>query len=564
MKYWWLSDYHRVGREKAAVEALMADGGWFTLTRWAINEYRLSAEGVIKAHGAVYPVRLLYPDQFPAVPAWVEPQDKAVRWSAHQYGVGGVLCLELRPDNWSANANGADVLRSAYNLLLTENPLGQGAKERVHSGHRISDMQSYDWGRAPVLIGANCHSRLMRGVIEGVSALRWQADDSVWPVLIFDAADRARPQHPPSFDLGTVRLELPVVVGRAERPDAVPADRTALATALGVSIDSEIHKGGLVALAVGADAVTPYHSPDCDSVYERKWVVLPEEAGMRSGRQSSVAQKSVAVVGLGSVGSKVAEIMVRSGVVRFLLVDGDVLLPANLERHTLDWRDVGFRKAEAVRRRMSHIVPGASIDVIPANLSWQRSAKTHADQVERIAACDLIVDATGDAPSSLLLGAIAAENGRSFISATVFEGGLGCLIARSIPGRDPPYALGRAAYSAYCDVQNVAPPASGRRTYEALNEVGEPIVADDAAVTMGASHTARVALDILDDQVGDAETAWLLMGFKAGWLFTRHGHSISLDVGPPPPVAAPGDDAEARDFAIALAKEALDAANASR
>src|SRR4051794_11100571 len=63
----------------------------------------------------------------------------------------------------------------------------------------------------------------------GVSALRWQADDNVWPILVFDAADRARPQHPPSFDLGTLRLELPVVVGRVERQDTTPADRNALA-----------------------------------------------------------------------------------------------------------------------------------------------------------------------------------------------------------------------------------------------------------------------------------------------------------------------------------------------
>jgi molybdopterin/thiamine biosynthesis adenylyltransferase len=564
VNFWWLSDYGRVGSEKAAVEALAAEAGWFTLTRWTVNEFRFSAEGVITAHGAAYPVRLIYPDQFPSVPAWVEPQDKTVRWSGHQYGVGGVLCLELRPDNWTPSATGADVLHSAYNLLRTENPLGEGAKERVGSGHRISDMQSYDWGREPVLIGAGCLDRLRRGVSEGVAALRWQADDNVWPILVFDAADRARPQHPPSFDLGTLRLELPVVLGRVERPSLMPADRGSLAAALGVGLDPEIHKGGLVALAVGADEVTPYHSPDTASVYRRKWVVLPEETGLRSGRRAFAAEKTVPVVGLGSIGSKLAEMLLRSGVLRFLLVDGDVMLPANLERHTLDWRDVGFRKAEVVRRRLRHIMPGASVEVIPANLNWQRSAKNHADQVEHIAACDLIVDATGDPPTALLLGAIAAENGKPFLSATVFEGGLGCMIARSIPGRDPPYALGRVAYNAFCDERDVAPPLSGRRTYEALNEAGQPIVADDAAVTMAAAHAARVALDILDEQVGLGERAWLLVGFKAGWLFARHGHSIALDVGPPPPAAAPEDDPEVRDFAIALAKEALHAAEASR
>ena len=90
------------------------------------------------------------------------------------------------------------------------------------------------------------------------------------------------------------------------------------------------------------------------------------------------------------MGSKVAETLLRSGVYRFVLVDGDVMFPANLERHTLDWRDVGFRKANAVKRRLCHIVSGATVDVVAANLNWQRSAQTHTDQIESIAKCDLI------------------------------------------------------------------------------------------------------------------------------------------------------------------------------
>lgn len=563
MNFWWLTDSSRVRIEKDAVEELAAEGDWWTLSGWAINKFRFSAEGVITVHGASYAVRLVYPDQFPSVPAWVEPQDETARWSNHQYGAGGVLCLELRPDNWMPGATGADVLRSAHNLLMTENPLGDGAEGEVPSGHRISDLQSYDWGQEPVLIGAGCFDRLMRGVSEGVAALRWHADDNVWPILVFDAVDRAQPQHPPSFDLGTLRLELPVVMGRANRPDPSPKNRDDLATMLGIALDSAMNAKGLVAIAVGGDGIAPYHSPDAECVFERKWVVLPDETGLRSGRQHFAANKTVAVVGLGSIGSKIAEMLLRSGVIRFVLVDGDVVLPANLERHTLDWRDVGFRKAVAVSRRLRHIVPGITVDVIAANLNWQRSAKTYAHDFERIAASDLIVDATGSAPTTLLLGAVAAENGKPFLSVTAFEGGLGCTIARSIPGRDPPYVFGRTAFDAFCEEMNVEPPQSGTRTYEALSEAGEPMVADDAAVGIAAAHASRIALDILDDRVGPAETAWLLVGFRAGWLFTRHGHSIALDVPPPPPADTPGDDPEINNFVLALANEALDAAKDS-
>jgi molybdopterin/thiamine biosynthesis adenylyltransferase len=255
--------------------------------------------------------------------------------------------------------------------------------------------------------------------------------------------------------------------------------------------------------------------------------------------------------------------LVRSGIERLVLVDGDVFLPSNLERHILDWRDVGFRKAQAVKRRLLQIGPGAEVDVIDSNLNWQRSARTHARQIETIAECSLIVDATGDTPTALLLGAVAAENALAFVSVEVFEGGLGGVVARSVPDRDPPYVAGRAAYMSYCEQMNVRPPASGRRTYEALSENGEPLVADDVAATIAAAHAARVILDIVDERVDAAAMAWLLIGCRTGWLFKGHGHTISLDVGEPRPNANPTEDTEAQAFVLELARRAIDAAASS-
>src|SRR5262249_51837359 len=161
------------------------------------------------------------------------------------------------------------------------------------------------------------------------------------------------------------------------------------------------------------------------------------EEAVRSGRSGST--KRVAIVGAGSVGSKIAETLVRSGVAAFTLIDGDVMLPGNIERHVLDWRDVGFRKAPGLKRLLLNIAPGADVKVIEQNLNWQRSAERHAWQVDELAACDVIVDATGDAAMALFLGAVAAANERVFVSVEVFEGGIGALVASCVPGRDPPF-----------------------------------------------------------------------------------------------------------------------------
>ena len=77
MKFWWLNDFSRLEAEKTAVEKLAADEQWFSLIGWTVYEWHFSAIGIIAAHGAEYRVRLIYPDQFPQVPPWVEPQNKA-------------------------------------------------------------------------------------------------------------------------------------------------------------------------------------------------------------------------------------------------------------------------------------------------------------------------------------------------------------------------------------------------------------------------------------------------------------------------------------------------------
>lgn len=564
MKFWYCKDFERVGIEKSAIERLVEEDGWFTLNSWSINALRLSVNGIITAHGTEYPVRLIYPDQFPLVPAWVEPQDSEVKWSSHQYGKGGPLCLELRPDNWLPEATGSDVLRSAYNLLNTENPLSSQDHGQVPSAHHVGDLQAYDWRENPVLIGSGCYDRIRNGSAINVSALRWMAeDDDVWPILVFDSEDSDKHWYPDTFDLGSQRFKLPVFIVSSEVPETIPTDRATFASALGIDMGSVPDADGLVVITVGEKDTVPFHSPKSESVIVRKWVLLSEELGARSGRRKEVNDKRVAIVGLGSVGSKIAEMLLRSGIDKLLLVDGDVFLPTNLERHILDWRDVGFRKVNAVKRRLLHIKPGANIDAKPINLNWQRSAKIHANIIDDLAECNLIVDATGDVPSSFQLGAISTENDKPFVSVEVFEGGLGALIARSLPGVDPTYITGRIAYCAFCDNENVEPPSSGRKTYEALTETGEPIVADDAAVTIAASHAVRVALDILDDRIETQGRAWLLIGCRNGWLFKGHGHMIGLDVGKSNPASETREDLDAHKFINDLVKEVINASSPS-
>lgn len=562
MTSWWLAQWSRLAQERATVEALAASEAWFTLTRWTVYKFRLAAEGLITAHGADYPVRLVYPDSFPDVPAWVEPQDETARWSHHQYGSGGALCLELRPDNWHANATGADVLQSAFNLLYKENPNGTGDTGTVPTAGHVGSVQAYAWLKPPALIGLSCLERLMEGKAVDLQALYWQAETDVWPILLTDQQDREAGTSPTTDDLGSCRSTLPVVVAQKEAPHPQPKNRAELLDGFNLEDDATPPYIVIVALSPDHLALTIFVCLTPDIVQIRFLVLLPDEAGRRSGRPAASGQPQVAVIGLGSVGSSVAELLLRSGVRRLVLVDGDVMLPGNLERHTLDWRDVGAHKTVAIKRRLLHIAPRAEIEVITANLNWQRSARVYSGDIDAIADCTVIVNATGDLPTGLLLGALAKQHRKAFVSVEVFEGGLGCLTARFIPGRDPTFIQGRMAYETYCEEQGVAPPSSGVHTYESLTFDGTPIQADATAVTAAAAQTARIALDILDDRVEANTPPWMLTGFRSGWLFSRQGDSLALDIPVPRTHDQPAPDPEVTQWAVALAEEAIDAARA--
>ncbi|MCG5486832.1 MAG: hypothetical protein KK482_24575 [Sinorhizobium meliloti] len=82
---------------------------------------------------------------------------------------------------------------------------------------------------------------------------------------------------------------------------------------------------------------------------------------------------------------------------------------------------------------------------IDQNPNWQKSASTNAAHFDLITACDIIVDAAGDPATSMLLGALAFENQKPFVSVEVFEGGIGALVAPSVPKRNAAYTLGREA-----------------------------------------------------------------------------------------------------------------------
>lgn len=122
--------------------------------------------------------------------------------------------------------------------------------------------------------------------------------------------------------------------------------------------------------------------------WQSRSALLLGEEGLR--RLSSA---SVAVFGLGGVGSFVAEGLARAGVGRLLLVDGDVVDSTNINRQLVALHStVGLSKTEVMARRIQDINPACQIETYP--LFYKPATdKEEGCGLHIIDGCDFVADA---------------------------------------------------------------------------------------------------------------------------------------------------------------------------
>jgi tRNA A37 threonylcarbamoyladenosine dehydratase len=106
----------------------------------------------------------------------------------------------------------------------------------------------------------------------------------------------------------------------------------------------------------------------------------------------NIRRAHVAVVGIGGVGSWVAEALARSGVARLSLIDMDHIAESNINRqiHALT-STTGQAKVQAMRERIALIHPACQVDAIDEFVgpdNWPSVLPGQADAV--VDACDQV------------------------------------------------------------------------------------------------------------------------------------------------------------------------------
>jgi len=548
---WFLNDIPRLTREREAIAELLQSAGWLVAADWRLHDGGLAVEATLRVAAEDYCLRMQYPALFPDVPPILRPTNAVERWSSHQYGsIDGPLCLEWRTDNWDLDITGADMLRSAYRLLVGEAaPVGDALPPAVPAEHHLTVGQALrsDEHRLRVWFPTQLRERL-RDVPKATGTFRSSfrnrlgsfvllvreielSGEQVWrDGRVPDAAFKIAEEYGlcyitslPANEVATLRTCDDLAGALSANQISVDAstgtDQLALADPskpLVLVFDVERRLHAFIILNDGA-----LHA--CSVVEEQ-----PNSAITRTPAQyTPLADARVGIVGLGSLGSKAAVSFARMGVRKFLLVDDDLVFPENLTRNALDWTAIIDHKVDAVAEAILRIVPDAEIDRRRINLTAQESSAVVSSLLAKLGSCDLILDATANPRCLNVVAAAARAYERPLVWMHVYGGGRGGYMARALPGGPDAHTV-RNAYVTFC--HDHPPPEAVAVNYGLPDEQNEAVLtASDADIAIVAHHGVRFAADALLATPEYRYTTYLL-GLSKWWIFDEPLETVPLEI----------------------------------
>lgn len=540
---WAVENAARFLQERNAISDLAGQVNWLKAVRWGFTkDALLKVDADIAVGEEIYDVELVYPNLFPDTPAYVRPRSSTTRWSSHQFGPGGVLCLEWGPDNWSAEITGADLLSSAHKLLFSERGPDTTA-EAVPSRHRLTLGQEVRASTQRIVF-----TPALREFLRGITSQAQHAvvtrsilHRSTVVMFISEVAQPdADPFYPSDVPSGVSHYG-PLFPWRREgwlfKSEAF-ASRSRLSCV--EELLGAIHDAGFkdfklptpadgnsgdteyLVLLVAGDKAPCAHSVETSGEHTVKEYTVVDPGDPQEERlpfeHHSLSEKRVGIVGLGSVGSKAAISLARSGIRKFLLVDDDVMLGANVCRHELDWASVGANKVDAVKEAISLVAAGIDVQTRRTRIAGQECAESASTALDSLAACDLLIDATANSSVFVQLAAVAKRKKKPLIWGEVFAGGIGGLLVRSRAGKDPEPLAMRAGVYEHLKTLPEAPfrLAAG---YDVPVD-SAPLIAFDAEVSQFAAALTSFALDtLLDRTPATFPHSAYLIGFKQEWIF---------------------------------------------
>lgn len=460
---WWERSELTV---ESQVDAIRRDGLEFELDEELLRSSGLVVfSGQLRLEDRRSPAHVVIPPGFDLGehPVVIAPElDVGRHRSPH-----GPLCLDHSILGESEPMSGAEAIERAERLWwLWENDRAQLAVEEADAPDPWANYVDHTPGTSLTMIGAEVegadrgylHFGLtslypLRGALQKLrvtlpAALTAEIPDSPNAVLRgpFEliAPWLRLPVHPPVANLTEaiqwLEREHRALTERAIRhADALRAEHPEMPALIGFVYPDEGPRRGEMHDTWMFVLVRPSRQVELP----RPFVLRSNERWLRQPQLKGLATTKAAVVGVGALGSQVADLLARAGVGEIVLIDNDIVTPGNRTRHEVDLADLGRPKTLAVADRLRRVNPWISVATWEARLGTPFLGGASLSDVQRmddeIAAilgdCDVVVNATANSTASSYLSAIANESGTPTIHSYVSAGAWGARLLVQRPGR---------------------------------------------------------------------------------------------------------------------------------
>lgn len=146
---------------------------------------------------------------------------------------------------------------------------------------------------------------------------------------------------------------------------------------------------------------------------EEMLAALVERQGAENVQKLQAA--TVAVCGLGGLGSNVAIALARAGVGKLILIDFDCVDITNLHRQQYKATQVGVAKAVALPENLREISPYIELESHQVRI-------TEENVMELVGKADVVVEAFDNAEAKAMLVNAVLENGKTLVAASGMAG----------------------------------------------------------------------------------------------------------------------------------------------
>jgi molybdopterin/thiamine biosynthesis adenylyltransferase len=151
------------------------------------------------------------------------------------------------------------------------------------------------------------------------------------------------------------------------------------------------------------------------------------------GLVKAMATSSVTLVGLGSVGSYMAEQLIRTGLESITLIDPDIVEASNVSRTVYTLHDLNRNKTDALNLRLKQINPNALVECYSSSLQ-DIGGNVLKEIFEE---SDIIIAATDDPQAQSLINLCAFYSKVPAVFIGLYKGAMGGEVAITIPTMTP-------------------------------------------------------------------------------------------------------------------------------